>query len=197
MKITGGKYRGALIEAPRGRTTRPALSRVRRALFDTLRPWIEGGRVLDLFAGSGAFVLEALSRGAQSAIAIDLDRAAVRAIRGNAKTAGVKEPLEVFCNDALAAIPVLARRRLQFEVVLVAPPYWKDLQSRALAALDATALVDPGGVVVVQRDRAEAYAAPVLERLVCEREKRYGNTVIELYRPRSVEGTNAPQGEPS
>ncbi len=186
MKITGGKYQGALIEAPRGRTTRPALSRVRRALFDTLRPWINGGRVLDLFAGSGAFVLEALSRGAGSATAIDLDRPAVRAIRGNAKKAGVKEPLEVFCNDALVAIPMLDERGLQFDVVLVAPPYWKQLQPRAMAALDQTNLVGEGGLLVVQRDRGERYEAPSLERLVLDREKRYGNTVIEFYRPHAA-----------
>jgi 16S rRNA (guanine966-N2)-methyltransferase len=182
MRIIAGKYKNREISAPPGRTTRPVLSRVRKAIFDTAAPVVEGGRILDLFAGSGGFVIEALSRGAEAAVAIDLDAGAVKAIRANLAHCGVREPVEIYKNDAFDAIGKLAARAAKFELISVAPPYWKGLQARALAALDAADLLAPGGLLFVQRDAKEDVnlEAP-LARLVLSKQKVYGNTIVDWY----------------
>jgi 16S rRNA (guanine(966)-N(2))-methyltransferase RsmD len=191
MRVISGKYKGREISAPPGKTTRPVLSRVRKAIFDTAAEALLGARVLDLFAGSGGFVIEALSRGAASAVAIDLDAAAVKAIRANLKHCGVAEPVELYKNDALDAIGKLAARGARFELIAVAPPYWKGLQGRALAAIDEAGLLAPGGLLFVQRDAKEdvALAGP-LARLTRVKQKDYGNTIVDWYTP--LTGSTAP-----
>ncbi|HVY60839.1 MAG TPA: 16S rRNA (guanine(966)-N(2))-methyltransferase RsmD [Planctomycetota bacterium] len=182
MRIIAGKYKNRDIAAPPGKATRPVLSRVRKAIFDTAAPVVEGGRILDLFAGSGGFVIEALSRGAAAAVAIDLDAGAVKAIRGNLAKCGVREPVEVYKNDAFDAIGKLAARGQRFELISVAPPYWKGLQARALLALDAADLLAPGGLLFVQRDAKEDVTLEQpLTRLALAKQKVYGNTIVDWY----------------
>jgi 16S rRNA (guanine966-N2)-methyltransferase len=182
MRIIAGKYKNREILAPAGKATRPVLSRVRKAIFDTAAPVVAGGRILDLFAGSGGFVIEALSRGAAGAVAIDLDGAAVKAIRGNLARVKVGEPVEVYKNDAFDAIGKLAQKRARFDLISVAPPYWKSLQGRALAALDAADLLAEDGLLFVQRDAKEDVALErPLARLARVKEKVYGNTIVEWY----------------
>ncbi len=183
MRIIAGTYKNREIQAPQGKQTRPVLTRVRKAIFSTAEHIISSGaRVLDLFAGSGGFVIEAVSRGARSAVAIDLDSWAIKAIRANLARCHVKEPVKIYRNDAFDAIAKLGAKRSQFELVIVAPPYWKGLQAQALAAADAGDLLAPGGLLFVQRD---AHEDLVLERplvkLAFWKRKVYGNTVIEWF----------------
>jgi 16S rRNA (guanine966-N2)-methyltransferase len=184
MRITAGKYKGREIVAPEGKGTRPVLSRVRQAIFNTIGPAVEGGRVLDLFAGSGGFLIEALSRGAASAVAVDLDAGAVKAIRANLARCKVAEPVEVYKNDAFDAVAKLAARGARFELIALAPPYWKGLQAKALAAVDAADLLAPEGLLFVQRDEKEEESPEALTRLARTKVKDYGNTVVEWYERR-------------
>jgi 16S rRNA (guanine(966)-N(2))-methyltransferase RsmD len=188
MRITAGKYRGREIRAPEGKATRPVLSRVRQAIFNTIGAAVEGGRVLDLFAGSGGFVIEALSRGAAGAVAVDLDAAAVKAVRANLLHCKVEEPVEIYKNDAFDAIAKLGARGARFALVAIAPPYWKGLQARALAAVEAADLLAPEGLLFVQRDEKEEPGAARVGRLARSKVKEYGNTVVEWYE-------RAPEGE--
>lgn len=181
MRITGGRLKGREIRAPKGKTTRPALSRVRRSLLDTLRPWLPDGCVLDLFCGSGAFLFEALSRGAASAVGVDLDREAVRTIRDNARALELAAALLVHPGDALDLIARLHQRGERFDVVFCAPPYWLQLQPKALDLLDRHPLLAPEGILVVQRDRKEPPTPPALATLTQVRERTYGNTVLAYY----------------
>ena len=184
MRITSGKYKGREIHAPPGKATRPVLSRVRQAIFNTIGEAVEGARVLDLFAGSAGFVIEALSRGAREAVAIDLDAAAVKAIRANLAHCRVDEPVEVYKNDALDAIAKLGARGAKFELIAIAPPYWKGLQARALEAVEAQDLLAPGGLLFVQRDEKEDATPERVGRLARTKAKEYGNTVIDWYETR-------------
>jgi 16S rRNA (guanine966-N2)-methyltransferase len=154
---------------------------VRQAIFNTIGAAADGARVLDPFAGSGGFVIEALSRGAASAVAIDLDAEAVRAIRANLKHCGVSEPVEVYRNDALDALEKLAERKLEFDIIAIAPPYWKELQAKALERVGALALLAPGGTLFSQRDVKEPEGPPRAGNLVLARVKEYGNTIVEWY----------------
>jgi 16S rRNA (guanine966-N2)-methyltransferase len=185
MRITAGRFRGRTIEAPPGETTRPALTRVRQAVFDQLKPWLDGGRVLDLFCGSGGFLFEAISRGAAHGFGVDLAGPACKTVQRNAEALRVKPgELAVEQGDALKKVAELARRELAFDVIFVAPPYWKGLQRDALARLDQTSLLLPEGVIAMQRDAKEHDAEPALERLERVRERTYGNTIFAFYQIR-------------
>lgn len=168
---------GRRLKAPAGRGTRPTAERVREAVFSILGPPPDGALVLDMFAGAGALGLEALSRGARRAVFVDSSRAAVKVLRDNIASLGVREATEVHPTDALRA---LARLRGPFDWVFIDPPYATDLASSALAALGASELVADDGVVVVEHDRRNA-PEPEHGSLVRHDCRRYGDTEVSFY----------------
>lgn len=158
MRIVGGAWRGRTLVAPAGATTRPTSERVRQALFDMLMhaPWagrdaVVGARVLDMFAGTGALGLEALSRGAAHAIFVERDRAALTALRGNIAACRASEA-EVIAADA-TALPAGPPCMLAF----LDPPYGQDLVPRALAAARAAGRIGPGALLVAECARLEHF----------------------------------------
>ena len=163
LRIVAGHHRGRRLLAPSGETTRPTAERVRQALFDMLwhAPWagrdvLDGARVLDAFAGTGALGLEALSRGAAQATFIEPDRAALAALRRNIATLGEEDRAQVIPGDATRPPPAAA----PFGLLLLDPPYGKDLVPRALAALHAGGWIAPGALVVAEVAKADALDAP-------------------------------------
>jgi 16S rRNA (guanine966-N2)-methyltransferase len=152
MRIVAGSWRGRALVAPAGITTRPTADRVRQALFDMLMhaPWggraiLEGARVLDVFAGTGALGLEALSRGAAHATFIEQNRAALAALRTNIATCRAEAACSVLAVDALAVPPGDPAT-----LVFLDPPYGQDLVTRALRRLRATGRLAAGAVVVAE-----------------------------------------------
>ena len=122
MRVVAGRFGGRTLVAPRGRSTRPTSDRVREALFSILGPdLVDGARVLDLFAGSGAMAIEALSRGAADATLVDSSAASVAAIRRNLSSLGVQA--EVRRQDALAYLRGASRDARQYDLVFLDPPY--------------------------------------------------------------------------
>jgi 16S rRNA (guanine966-N2)-methyltransferase len=155
MRIVGGVWRGRRLVAPAGTTTRPTADRVRQALFDRLlhAPWagrdaLEGARVLDVFAGTGAFGLEALSRGAADAVFLERDRAALAALRANVAACGAEARCRVLPADALRPPPGRFCTLLFLD-----PPYGADLVPQAVAALARTGWVAPGALIVAEFGR--------------------------------------------
>jgi 16S rRNA (guanine966-N2)-methyltransferase len=153
MRIIAGTHRGHTIYAPRGRDTRPTSDRVRENLFNILGP-VEGASVLDLYAGSGALGLEALSRGASRAVFVDSDREAVRAIERNLDKLRLSGT--ILRQDVLSALATEAGAGRKYDLVLVDPPYemYSDIEptlSRYLPSL----LADDGVVVVETAARVE------------------------------------------
>ncbi len=189
MRIIAGELGGRRIVAPPGDGTRPTSERVREALFGILGDPPPGARVLDLFAGSGALALEALSRGAGSAVLVDASRAAARVARANILTLGVQDRAQVWTMPALRAL-----RRLEataqtsadaapFSWVFIDPPYREvDLAARALDALAGGALLAPAGVVAVEHDRRREPPAPARGAVEKATVRRYGDTAISIYR---------------
>jgi 16S rRNA (guanine966-N2)-methyltransferase len=160
MRIVAGAWRGRSLRAPHGDTTRPTADRVRQALFDMLlhAPWggraaIEGVRVLDVFAGTGALGLEALSRGAASATFLEHDRAALAALRANIAALGAESRAVVLAGDALAATSVAVGRACS--LIFLDPPYHGDLLARVLAHLGARGWIGPEALIVAETARAE------------------------------------------
>ncbi len=180
LRITSGRFRGRLLQAPEGEATRPLLTRVRKSLVDILRPRLSGSRVLDLFGGSGAVTAEVLSNGAAEAVVVELDARAAEQIRANIRSLGLEESVSVREGDALGAIVDLYEQGARFDLVVVAPPYGQGLQQRALDLLGAQPLLEPGGLIVVQRDRTEPTVDPH-PPLRLTRTRAYGRTVLEFY----------------
>ena len=176
MRVIAGSHRGRTLRAPRGRATRPTSDRVREALFSILGE-IGGASVLDLFAGSGALAIEALSRGASNATLVDSSPAAIEAIRRNLDALGIDA--EVVRADAVAWCEQAKRRARQYDLVFLDPPYrhGSPLGAQLTAAL-AGALA-PEARVVAESDRRQplGLGLPLLD------ERRYGDTLIQIYAP--------------
>ena len=156
MRIVAGKFRGASLDAPKGLATRPTSDRVRQALFNVLehgpaRFDFDGARVLDLFAGTGALALEALSRGARYAVFIEEDAAARGAIRRNVEALGLTGVTKIWRRDATKLGPA---GTLPFDLVFCDPPYGQGLGIRALAAAVEGGWLAPGAICVLE-ERAD------------------------------------------
>ena len=146
MKIIAGRWRGRTIRAPRDTGTRPSAARLREALFSAIQPWIEGAHVLDLFAGSGAFGIEALSRGASRAEFVDVEGRALRTIAQNLEGLGADpETYSIRRGDAWRRLTGLPGDLPEGAVVLLDPPYSDELPARCLP--DGIRAVESGQVV--------------------------------------------------
>ncbi len=174
MRVIAGRHGGRRLAAPRGRATRPTGDRVREALFSILGD-LGGLRVLDLFAGSGALGIEALSRGAASAAFVDSSVASVRTVRANLTALGIEA--ETHRRDALAFLREASAGSRQYDLVLLDPPYREaDALSAALAAALSPVLA-PGARVASESDRR----APLPLPWPLSTERRYGDTVIRIH----------------
>jgi 16S rRNA (guanine(966)-N(2))-methyltransferase RsmD len=175
VRIVAGEWGGRRLQAPPGAATRPTSDRVREALFSVLGARVAGARVLDLFAGSGALGLEALSRGAAAATFVDVAPAAVRAVRSNLAALGAEA--EVRGQDARRFLDGASAAARQYDLVFVDPPYrlaqplGRELSERLPAVLA------PGAVVVAESDRR----SPLHLDLPLHDERRYGDTLIRIH----------------
>lgn len=173
MRIIGGERKGARIFAPTGLDTRPTGDRVREAAFNLIGP-VDEAAVLDLFAGSGAMGLEALSRGAASAVFVEADRDACRTIERNLDKLRLTGAT-VLCRDALQA---LASGTRTYDLVLCDPPY--DYADHARLAPYLTRSVAPNGLLVYETDiRTE----PEVDGLTVRTSRTYGSARLTLFEP--------------
>lgn len=176
--MIAGSLGGRRLKAPPGRGTRPTSERVREALFSMLGT-VEGAGVLDLFAGTGALGIEALSRGAGRAVFVERDAAAVRVLRENLTALSLPaERAQVRRGDALAALRAARERQETYDLVFIDPPYDRaeDLGPRLTELLPA--LLAPSALVAVENDRR----APLTLALDVDRRRRYGDTSITIHR---------------
>ncbi len=174
MRVIAGSHRGARLSSPRGRDVRPTSDRVREALFSILGP-LEGLSVLDLFAGSGALAIEALSRGASEATLVDDSAAAIAAIKGNLErlelTAVVRR------GDALMFLERARARAPQYDLVFVDPPYRHAGVLGGLLSASLPPVLADDARVVTESDRR----APLELDLPLVDERRYGDTLIRIH----------------
>lgn len=177
MRITGGEWAGQRLGVPRG-AVRPTSDRVRESVFAILGD-LEGARVLDLCAGSGALGLEALSRGAERAVFVDRSGPAVAQVRENAATVGAADRVATVRADVLVAVERAEDRGEVFDLVLLDPPYAAGLADPVLAVLGGAGALAPHARVVVETDRRHPPGEP--EGLRRTRERRYGDTLVTFY----------------
>ena len=174
MRVVAGRHRGRRLEAPPGRDTRPTSDKVREALFSILGS-VEGASVLDLFAGSGALGIEALSRGAARATFVERDRRAAAAIRAN--LAALDERAEVVVRDALAWLRA-APAGTSYALVLIDPPY--DSAARLATPLSEhlPKVLAQDALIVTESDKRN----PLTLDMPLDKERMYGDTRIAIHR---------------
>jgi 16S rRNA (guanine966-N2)-methyltransferase len=183
MRIVAGKFRGASIQAPKGLATRPTSDRVRQALFNVLKHGaprfdFEGARVLDLFAGSGALGLEALSRGARYAVFIEDGASARAAIRRNVEVLGLTGVTKIWRRDATKLGE--AGTLQPFQLIFCDPPHGKGLGERALVEAVNRGWAEQGAIAVLEERTDVAIAWPAAFHEIDLR--RYGDTQIAIAR---------------
>ncbi|WP_448382897.1 16S rRNA (guanine(966)-N(2))-methyltransferase RsmD [Desulfosoma sp.] len=180
MRIIAGRFRGRTLAAPKTGAVRPTADRVREAVFSILGERVVGSRVLDLFAGTGALGLEALSRGACCAVFVDSHRPSVALIRANLERCGIQPPEgEVLVLSAAAAISRLAFQSRLFDLIFMDPPYGKGWIGKTLALLEPISA--PDALVVAEHHEHDPVTEPFPPWQIADR-RRYGTVAVTFFR---------------
>ncbi len=179
MRIITGKARGVRLATLEGTDTRPTPERVKEAVFSMLQFDIEGRNVLDLFAGSGQMGLEALSRGAQSAVLIDKNPQAAQIIKANAQKTKLFSACRILCCDSLAFLKN-SRGRECFDLIFLDPPYALRLIPSLLEKIEQAGVLSAQGLIVCETEQETPPYAP--DSLQLEKHVRYGRIFISLFR---------------
>lgn len=180
MRIIAGSVRGRRLKAPPGKQTRPTSDRVREALFSILGPPPDDAWVLDLFAGSGALGLEALSRGAQRAVFVEESKVAMQTLRQNIDDLELSKAVQVHQAEALRSLRRLAQGDRAFHWIFIDPPYASTLAEQCLHEIGAASMLASTGTVIVEHDR-RSEPGEVFGTLVKTDTRRYGDTCVSLY----------------
>ena len=186
MRIIAGEFRSRRLKAPEGMDTRPTADRVKEALFSILGSRVISARVLDLYAGSGALALEALSRGAKSAVLVDCGARACPVIQENIDALGCGGRAKLLRMKDTAAIAALAKQGAAFDLIFLDPPYRMDT-APVCAALIREGLLSEGGLIVAEHARETP--PKVLPPLSLLDRREYGAAGLSLY---SVSEEDAP-----
>ncbi len=183
IKIVGGEFRGRNLLSVPGEATRPPLAKVRAAVANILVEYLDGAAVLDLFAGTGSYSFELLSRGALSAVCVDKNPKAIQILRKNAAILGIAGRVQIIQGDALKTMGSIETSRKKFLIAVVAPPYFLGLDQKAMEGLGSSLLLEPGGIAVLQQHKKEqtleSYGVLELRKTYS-----YGETKISTYLPR-------------
>ncbi len=180
MRIIAGEFKGRVLAPVKG-LTRPTSAKVREAIFNILGPAVSGAKVLDLFAGTGALGIEALSRGAAAAVFVEDHPGAVKGLRQNLEALGLSDRVEVLPMQVSAALKKLAAPNRRFELIFLDPPYVGGLVLATLEALATTELLLTGGLVVAEHSRRESLPE-MIGKLEQQTLRRYGDTQVAIYR---------------
>lgn len=123
MRVIAGTMRGRILQAVKGNATRPTSDKIKEAIFHKMGPYFEGGKCLDLFAGSGSLGIEAISRGMERAVLVDQSNHAIQTIQQNVAVLKITDQVEVYRNDAFRALQVLKTKQQLFDLIILDPPY--------------------------------------------------------------------------
>ncbi len=181
MKITGGKDRSRLIKTPRLKDIRPTLDKIRKAIFDILQNEIADKVILDLFSGSGAIGLEAISRGAKIVYFIEREKACIDVINENIELLKYEDRANVLRGDVFKAIREFGEIREKFDIIIMDPPYRRDLAKKALLKISVYDIIKPSGFVIAEHSKTEKLPERI-DLLQLYRQISYGDTVLSFYR---------------
>ncbi|MCG7407550.1 16S rRNA (guanine(966)-N(2))-methyltransferase RsmD [Paenibacillus sp. ACRRX] len=183
MRVISGTAKGRQLKAVPGKGTRPTTDKVKEAMFSMIGPYFDGGLVLDLFAGTGGLGIEALSRGMDKAIFIDMDPKAIEVIRHNVQAAGVGIRSEIYRNDARRALKALAKRGTTFDLVFMDPPYRLTDADTLLTDMMESDLIANHATIVMEHDTGHEYPEQI-GLFVIWKKANYGETTLTMYQQR-------------
>ncbi|MFH0839279.1 MAG: 16S rRNA (guanine(966)-N(2))-methyltransferase RsmD [Candidatus Omnitrophota bacterium] len=181
MRILGGEDSSRLIKVPKIEGIRPTNNRARKALFDILQQEITGIDVLDLFSGSGAIGLEAISRGASSVCFAEKEEACLDVIYENIRQLGYDNKTCVLRGDVFKALKHLDKEKRKFDIIVMDPPYRSGLAKKALLKISTYDIIKPSTLIVVEHNRNEDLP-PLLGNLRAYKKSFYGDTALSFYK---------------
>ncbi len=180
MHIIAGSAKGRRLLTPKDQSIRPTSSRVKEALFSILSPQVPHARFLDLFAGTGAIGIEALSRGAAHAVFVEPARASLTLLRQNLERCGMTARAEIVARTAADFLRIVSSASRRFDLIFADPPYGHPLPEDVLSSLAQSAILDANSVVILEH--ASAASVPEqIGRLVRIRQYRYGDTALSRF----------------
>lgn len=189
MRVIAGSARGVYLSSLKGNTTRPISDRIKDSLFNILSQVIPDSNVIDMYAGTGAIGIEALSRGARSCIFIEIDKSAIQVIKKNLETTKLQDKAQVLRYDVFEIVPYLVKNSIEVDLVFASPPYpliekssYRDELLVLFSILCSKRIVQPEGLIVLQHKKTEfeiPTEAPYLELF---NTRVYGDTQISFFR---------------
>lgn len=180
MRVVSGKLKGHRLKAVPGNSTRPTTDKVKEAIFNMIGPYFVGGTGLDLFAGSGGLGIEALSRGVDKVIFVDLERKAIQIINENIQACELEEKTEVYKNEAARALKAIKKREIQFDYIFLDPPYKKQQLVKLVEMIDQNRLLADNGVIVCEHG-SETQLPSSIGALQQVRHEEYGIIAVTIY----------------
>jgi len=177
MRVISGKARGTRLMTIEGKNTRPTTDRIKESLFNLIQFDIPGQRVLDLYAGSGALGIEAASRGAEEVVLVERHRPCHKVIEANLEKCHFEDVVKLVKSDVSTALISLSN----FDVILMDPPYERDMVERTLEQIVDHEVINPEGLVVIEHERGLEMASEV-KGLSLQSTRNYGITGISIYR---------------
>lgn len=184
FSVISGRLKGKTIITPDLGITRPPLSRLRKAIFDYMMPFLEGSSFLDLFSGTGSYLFEAVSRGVDKAVGVERDKQLAEAINDQATQFGIQDQLSCVWADVFEQIELLEKENRKFDLIMIAPPQYQGLIDKTLKLLRRTSLYNDQSIVLCQRDTSEKIDL-YPESFSLEQERKYGNTTFTILRPKN------------
>ena len=186
MRIITGSAKGVKLLTLEGLETRPTAERTKEAVFSMLQFDIEGRKVLDLFSGSGQMSLEALSRGAESAVMLDKSKEAVNIINKNAEKTRLSDKCKVFCTDCFDYLK--RNKGEKFDLIFIDPPYALKLVESSLKALLDSNVLKPTSIIVCESGEAEVFAenSPLNDKFETVKSGKYGVAYVNIFTPKEV-----------
>lgn len=181
VRVVAGSAKGRPLKAVPGMGTRPTTDKVKEAIFSMIGPFFDGGTALDLFAGTGGLAIEALSRGIDKAVFIDMDPKSIETVRANLKATKLEGQAEVYRNEAERALKVLEKRGISLDVVFLDPPYRMKNGDKLMQLMHEKSMLKSGATIVLEHESGYEYPGE-FGHFSCIRHAVYGETAVSIYK---------------
>ena len=185
MRVVAGSLKGRSIKAVKGTNTRPTTDKVKESIFNIIGHYFDGGTGLDLFGGSGNLGIESLSRGIDKVIFVDKEGIAINTIKENVKELRLEDRVEIYRNDAFRALKALVKREIQFDLILLDPPYKGQKINEIIEFVHEHQLLAPGGLMMAECLKEDELNIAVGDIEQIKREI-YGITAISIYKRQEI-----------
>ena len=180
MRVVSGDFGGRRLKAVPGVKTRPTTDKVKESMFNMIGPYFDGGRSLDLFAGSGGLSIEAVSRGIDKAVLVDKQRQAIQTIEQNVAVTKAQDQFEIMRQDANRALTILADQDIKFDLIFLDPPYKLQKIVKEMAKMVSLGLLNAGAIVVCEPDQFAKLPESMPNFKLWKRQD-YGITEVSIY----------------